>query len=327
MKRLAVLTSGGDAPGMNAAIRAAVRKALQSGCEVYGIEYGYTGLLEGQFRQMRFEDAGNIMQRGGTVLKTARSSKFPTPEGQEIAMRELEKREIEGLVVIGGDGSFRGAQLLGKKGIKICGVPGTIDNDIYGTDYTIGFDTAVNTVLDAINKIRDTASSHKRVIIIEVMGRDSGWIALASGLAGGAEIVIVPEIPHDMDFVCDKIIRGMTGGKEHSIIVVAEGAAHGFEVGERIRVGTGYDTRVTVLGHIQRGGSPSAFDRILATRLGAAAVEHLLAGESNIMVGLTGNKVTTANLDIVVTQKRGLDVDLYNLEAVMAQRMSSSGVS
>jgi 6-phosphofructokinase 1 len=272
---------------------------------------------------MRYEDVGNIMQRGGTILKTARSTQFPTPEGQEMAMRELTRREIEGLVVIGGDGSFRGAQLLGKRGIKVCGVPGTIDNDIYGTDYTIGFDTACNTVLDAINKIRDTASSHKRIVIIEVMGRDSGWIALAAGLAGGAEFVIVPEIPHDLDFVSDKIIRGMNQGKEHSIVVVAEGAAHGFEVGERLRVSTGYDTRVTVLGHIQRGGSPSAFDRILATRLGAAAVDALLEGETNAMVGLVGNQVATSSLDVVVNQKRGLDVSLYELEAIMATRLVS----
>lgn len=321
MMRIAVLTSGGDAPGMNGAIRAAVRKALHAGCEVWGVEYGYTGLLKGQMKLMEYQDVGNIIQRGGTILKTARSTQFPTPEGQEMAMTELTRRGIEGLVVIGGDGSFRGAQLLGKKGIKIVGVPGTIDNDIFGTDYTIGFDTAVNTVLDAINKIRDTASSHKRIVIIEVMGRDSGWIALASGLAGGAEFVIVPEIPYDLDFVSDKIIRGMNQGKEHSIVVVAEGAAHGFDVGEKLRVGTGYDTRVTVLGHIQRGGSPSAFDRILATRLGAAAVDVLLRGESNVMVGLQGNQVATESLDHVVTQKRGLDVSLYELEAIMATRL------
>lgn len=321
MKRVAVLTSGGDAPGMNAAIRAAVRKALHAGCEVYGVEYGYNGLITGQMKQMSYESVGNIIQRGGTILKTARSTKFPTPEGQQKAYEELTKREIEGLVVIGGDGSFRGAQLLGQKGIKIAGVPGTIDNDIAGTDYTIGFDTACNTVLDAINKIRDTASSHQRIVIIEVMGRDSGWIALTSGLAGGAEVVIVPEVPHDMDFVCDKIIRGMRGGKEHSIIVVAEGAAHGFDIGERLRVSTGYDTRVTVLGHIQRGGSPSAADRILATRLGAGAVDALMRGESNVMVGLLGNRVQTTSLDQVIGQKRGLDVSLYELEAIMASRM------
>jgi 6-phosphofructokinase 1 len=320
MKRLAVLTSGGDAPGMNAAIRAAVRKALHAGLEVWGVEYGYNGLLKGHMKPMEYQDVGNILQRGGTVLKTARSTQFPTPEGQELAMRELERRGIEGLVVIGGDGSFRGAQLLGKKGIAIAGVPGTIDNDIYGTDYTIGFDTAVNTVLDAINKIRDTASSHKRIVIIEVMGRDSGWIALSSGLAGGAEFVIVPEIPHDLDFVSDKIIRGMNQGKEHSIVVVAEGAAHGFDVGERLRISTGYDTRVTVLGHIQRGGSPTAFDRILATRLGASAVDVLLSGTSNVMVGLTGNQVSVQSLDDVIGHKRGLDVGLYELEAILASR-------
>jgi 6-phosphofructokinase 1 len=323
MKRIAVLTSGGDAPGMNAAIRAAVRKALHWGCEVFGVEYGYTGLLKGQMKLMRYEDVGNIMQRGGTILKTARSTQFPTPEGQETALLELSRRDIEGLVVIGGDGSFRGAQLLAKRGIKVCGVPGTIDNDIYGTDYTIGFDTACNTVLDAINKIRDTASSHKRIVIIEVMGRDSGWIALAAGLAGGAEFVIVPEIPYDLDFVSDKIIRGMNQGKEHSIVVVAEGAAHGFDVGEKLRVSTGYDTRVTVLGHIQRGGSPSAFDRILATRLGAAAVDALVAGESAGMVGLVGNQVAVSSLETVVNQKRGLDVSLYELEAIMATRLVS----
>jgi 6-phosphofructokinase 1 len=306
---------------MNAAIRAAVRKALHANCEVWGVEYGYNGLITGQMKQMTYESVGNIIQRGGTVLKTARSTKFPTPEGQQMAMDELAKREIEGLVVIGGDGSFRGAQLLGTKGIKIVGVPGTIDNDIAGTDYTIGFDTACNTVLDAINKIRDTASSHKRIVVIEVMGRDSGWIALTTGLAGGAEVVIVPEIPYDMDFVVDKLIRGMRGGKEHSIIVVAEGAAHGFDIGERLRVSTGYDTRVTVLGHIQRGGSPSAFDRILATKLGAAAVDVLLSGDSNVMVGVAGHAVTTTNLDHVIGQRRGLDVSLYELEAIMASRL------
>ncbi|MEB3285627.1 MAG: 6-phosphofructokinase [Candidatus Sericytochromatia bacterium] len=320
MKRLAVLTSGGDAPGMNAAIRAAVRKALHAGLEVWGVEYGYNGLIKGHMKPLEYQDVGNILQRGGTVLKTARSTQFPTPEGQEMAMRELERRGIEGLVVIGGDGSFRGAQLLGKKGIAIAGVPGTIDNDIYGTDYTIGYDTAVNTVLDAINKIRDTASSHKRIVIIEVMGRDSGWIALSSGLAGGAEFVIVPEIPHDLDFVSDKIIRGMNQGKEHSIVIVAEGAAHGFDVGERLRISTGYDTRVTVLGHIQRGGSPTAFDRILATRLGAAAVDVLLEGTSNVMVGLTGNQISVQCLDDVIGHKKGLDVSLYELEAILASR-------
>ncbi len=323
MKRLAVLTSGGDAPGMNAAIRAVVRKALHEGCEIFGINYGYNGLLQGDMRLMDYEHVGNIIQRGGTILKTARSTQFPTPEGQEAAMFELTRRGIEGLVVIGGDGSFRGAQLLGKKGIRICGVPGTIDNDIYGTDYTIGFDTACNTVLDAVNKIRDTASSHKRIVIIEVMGRDSGWIALTAGLAGGAEFVIVPEIPYDLDVVTDKIIRGMKQGKEHSIVLVAEGAAHGFDVGERLRVGTGYDTRVTVLGHIQRGGSPTAFDRVLATRLGAAAVDALLGGQSNIMVGVQGAATVACELDSVISQKRGLDVSLYELEAVMSTRLVS----
>lgn len=321
MKRIAVLTSGGDAPGMNAAIRSAVRKALHLGMEVHGVEYGYNGLIEGRFRILRHQDVGNIIQRGGTMLKTARSTKFPTPEGQALAAEELATRGIEGLVVIGGDGSFRGAQLLSRSGIKVVGVPGTIDNDMCGTDYTIGFDTAVNTVIDAINKIRDTASSHKRVVVIEVMGRDSGWIALASGLAGGAEHVLVPEIPYDLDRVADQLIRGMRAGAEHSIIVVAEGAGLGFEVGEKLRVATGFDTRVTVLGHIQRGGSPSAFDRLLATRLGAAAVDQLAKDESNVMVGLIGGKVVASPFDEVCGAKRTLDESLYELEGILAQRL------
>jgi 6-phosphofructokinase 1 len=308
---------------MNAALRASVRKALHAGCDVYGVEYGYNGLLDGQMRLMQYEDVGNIIQRGGTILKTARSTKFPTPEGQKLAGMELSRRGIEGLVVIGGDGSFRGAQLLSRQGIKVVGVPGTIDNDIYGTDYTIGFDTAVNTVLDAVNKIRDTASSHKRVVIIEVMGRDSGWIALASAMAGGAEVVIVPEFEFNVESVIDKISRGMGAGKEHSIVIVAEGAAHGFDVGERIRVGTGLDTRVTVLGHIQRGGSPTAFDRILATRLGAAAVDVLLDGQSNMMVGIRGMGVETTSLDDVINRKRELDASMYALESVLAGRLVS----
>lgn len=322
MKRIAVLTSGGDAPGMNAAIRAAVRKALHHGLEVHGIEYGYTGLLEGRFRVLRYADVGNIIQRGGTVLKTARSTKFPTPEGQALAVEELSVRGIEGLVVIGGDGSFRGAQLLSRSGIRVVGVPGTIDNDMCGTDHTIGFDTAVNTVLDAINKIRDTASSHKRVVVIEVMGRDSGWIALAAGLAGGAEQVLVPEVPYDLEQVANLLIRNMKAGAEHSIIVVAEGAGLGFEVGEKLRVATGFDTRVTVLGHIQRGGSPSAFDRLLATRLGAAAVDQLVAGVSNVMVGQVGGRVVATPFDEVCGVPRPLDPDLCELEAILAHRVS-----
>ncbi|RTH40386.1 6-phosphofructokinase, partial [Thermus scotoductus] len=281
MKRIGVFTSGGDAPGMNAAIRAVVRQAYALGLEVIGIRRGYAGMILGEMVPLGVRDVANILQRGGTVLLTARSQEFLTEEGRAKAAEKLKAAGIEGLVAIGGDGTFRGAmRLLEEHKVPVVGVPGTIDNDLYGTDYTIGFDTAVNTALEAIDRIRDTAASHERVFFIEVMGRSSGFIALDVGLAGGAEVIAVPEEPVDPKTIAEGLMESLRRGKSSSIVVVAEGAYPGGAAGllaaiqEHVRV----EARVTVLGHIQRGGSPTAKDRILASRLGAAAVEALAGG-------------------------------------------------
>ncbi|RTI08439.1 6-phosphofructokinase, partial [Thermus scotoductus] len=287
MKRIGVFTSGGDAPGMNAAIRAVVRQAYALGLEVIGIRRGYAGMILGEMVPLGVRDVANILQRGGTVLLTARSQEFLTEEGRAKAAEKLKAAGIEGLVAIGGDGTFRGAmRLLEEHKVPVVGVPGTIDNDLYGTDYTIGFDTAVNTALEAIDRIRDTAASHERVFFIEVMGRSSGFIALDVGLAGGAEVIAVPEEPVDPKTIAEGLMESLRRGKSSSIVVVAEGAYPGGAAGllaaiqEHVRV----EARVTVLGHIQRGGSPTAKDRILASRLGAAAVEALAGGTSGVMV-------------------------------------------
>ena len=278
MKRIGVLTSGGDSPGMNAAIRAVVRKAIYHGVEVFGIYHGYAGLIAGKIKKLEVGDVGDIIHRGGTILYTARCPEFKTEEGQLKGIEQLKKHGIEGLVVIGGDGSYQGAKKLTEHGFPCVGVPGTIDNDIPGTDFTIGFDTALNTVIDAIDKIRDTATSHERTYVIEVMGRDAGDIALWSGLAGGAESILIPEADYDMDDIIARLKHGHERGKKHSIIIVAEGVGSGVEFGKKIQEATGFETRVTVLGHVQRGGSPTAFVRVLASRLGARAVELLLEG-------------------------------------------------
>ncbi|MFZ5590419.1 MAG: 6-phosphofructokinase [Bacillota bacterium] len=319
MQRLGVLTSGGDSSGMNAAIRAVVRKAIYHGREVMGIMRGYNGLIEGDMQPMNLGSVADIIHRGGTILHTARSELFKTPEGRAKAYANVQRFGLQGLVVIGGDGSFRGAlQFSREYNIPVIGVPGTIDNDIYGTDYSIGFDTAVNTVVDAINKIRDTATSHERTFIIEVMGRDSGWIALTAGLAGGAETILIPEKPLSIDELCDKLMRGYKRGKLHSIIIVAEGAASGLEVGRQIKEKTGFDTKVTILGHLQRGGTPTAFDRNLASRLGAAAVDLLLAGESSKMVGMISGKVVATDLQQAVQKKQLIDLDMYTLADILS---------
>lgn len=291
MKRIGVLTSGGDAPGMNAAIRAIVRKGIYHGIELFGIKYGYLGLMEGNIHKMEIGSVGDIIQRGGTVLFSARSDEFKTEEGQQKGIEQLKKHGIEGLVVIGGDGTFKGAEALTKKGIPCIGVPATIDNDINGTDFTIGFDTALNTVIEAIDKIRDTATSHERTYIIEVMGRDAGDIALWSGLAGGAESIIIPEKEENFGHIVERLKRGQERGKKHSIIILAEGVGSGFDFGERIEEATQLETRVTVLGHLQRGGSPTASDRVLASRLGARAIELLMDGKAGRMVGIKNNRL------------------------------------
>lgn len=313
MKKIGVLTSGGDSPGMNAAVRAVVRKAIFHDMEVYGVYNGYQGLMEGNIQKMELGSVGDIIQRGGTVLYSARSEEFKTEQGQQKAIDQLNKFGIEGLIVIGGDGSFRGAEKLTKKGYPCIGVPGTIDNDIPGTDYTIGFDTALNTIIDAIDKIRDTATSHERTYVVEVMGRNAGDLALWAGLADGAESILIPEKPDDFTAVVDKLKRGQERGKKHSIIILAEGVGSGIDYGNRIQEATNMDTRVTVLGHIQRGGSPSGFDRVLASRLGAKAVDLLIDGKAGRMVGMQDNKLVDHDIIEILTHPHKIDMDMYKL--------------
>ncbi|SDW96539.1 6-phosphofructokinase [Marininema mesophilum] len=318
MERIAVLTSGGDSPGMNAAIRAVVRKGHHHGLDVIGVQRGYTGLIQGDFITMELGSVGDIIHRGGTILRSARCEEFRTPEGREKAVSNLQQHGIGGIVVIGGDGSFRGAQHLTALGYPTIGVPGTIDNDIPGTDFTIGFDTAVNTVIQNIDRIRDTASSHERTYIVEVMGRDAGDIALWAGLADGAESILVPEAPYELDDIVERLARGDRRDKKHSIIVVAEGAGNAFEIGKKIKEKTGEETRVTVLGHIQRGGSPSAFDRVLASQMGANAVDLLLAGEHDKMVAIRNNEITAINFDTAFSMKHQPDMSMYDLASILA---------
>jgi 6-phosphofructokinase 1 len=313
MKKIGILTSGGDAPGMNAAIRAVVRKAIYHGVEVYGIRSGFQGLMEGAIEKMELGSVGDIIHRGGTILQSARSEEFKTEEGQEKGIKQLKKFGIDGLIIIGGDGSFRGAQKLTEKGYPCIGVPGTIDNDIYGSDFTIGFDTALNTIIEAIDKIRDTATSHERTYIIEVMGRDAGDLALWAGLADGAESIIIPEKPDEFHEVTERVIRGQERGKKHSIIVVAEGVGSGFDFGKKIEEETNLETRVSVLGYIQRGGSPTASDRVLASRLGAYAVDLLLKGTSGKMVGIYHNQLVNHDFSTILSKQHHIDEGMYQL--------------
>ncbi|HID95568.1 MAG TPA: 6-phosphofructokinase [Candidatus Latescibacteria bacterium] len=316
MERIGVLTSGGDCPGMNAAIRAVVRSGIYHGLSVYGISRGFEGLIHDEVIEMDLGSVGGIMNRGGTILMTARSEEFKTESGMKKAVDVLKKHGIEGLVVIGGDGSFRGAHELSKNwGIATIGVPATIDNDIAGTDYAIGFDTAVNTALEAIDRIRDTASSHRRLFVVEVMGRFSGFLALQTGLAGGAEEVLIPETETDIEDMCSKIVKGYNRGKRSSIIIVAEGdeAGGAFTVAQQIKDKIGFEVRVSVLGHQQRGGSPTALDRVLACRLGAAAVEQLVRGNTDKMLGVIANRVEVSNLDYAWKFKKEIDMSLLTL--------------
>lgn len=298
---------------MNAAVRAVVRKAIYHNIEVYGVYGGYSGLMSGNIKKLDLGSVGDIIHRGGTVLHSARSEEFKTKEGQQKGIEQMNKHGIEGLVVIGGDGSYRGAKALTEQGFPCVGVPGTIDNDIPGTQYTIGFDTALNTVIDAIDKIRDTATSHERTFIIEVMGRDAGDIALCAGLAGGAETILIPEAGYSMDEIAERLKKGHERGKKHSIIVVAEGVCSGVEFAKQIKDTTNFDTRVSVLGHMQRGGSPTAFDRVLASRLGAHAVELLLEGKGGRAVGIQNNKLVDHDIIEILDREHTLDLDLYKL--------------
>lgn len=313
MKRLGVLTSGGDAPGMNAAIRAVVRKSIYHGIEPYGIYQGFSGLINGNIKKLELGSVGDIIQRGGTMLRSARCEEFKTREGQLKGVEQLKKHNIDGLVVIGGDGSYRGAKALTEHGFPCVGVPATIDNDIAGTQFTIGFDTALNTVLDAIDKIRDTASSHERTFIIEVMGRGAGDIALWSGMAGGAETIVVPEENFDMDDICDRLKKGQTRGKKHTIIVVAEGVMSGTEFAEKLEKAVNIETRVSVLGHIQRGGTPTGFDRVLASRLGARAVELLMDGIGGRAVGIQQDKMVDNDILKVLEEPHAFQKEIFDL--------------
>lgn len=318
MKTIAILTSGGDAPGMNAAIRAVVRMGLDKGLKVMGIQRGYSGLINGEIFEMNRSSVSDIIQKGGTILRTARCDEFKTEKGREKAAKVLKVFGIDGLVVIGGDGTFTGAKLLSKLGVATVGIPGTIDNDLTYTDYTLGFDTALNTVLDAINKLRDTSSSHERVSIVEVMGRNCGDIALYAGIAGGAESVIVPEKGYELNDLCRMILEGKLRGKMHNLIILAEGIGGANNLAEKVQEITGIETRATILGHIQRGGSPSAFDGILASRMGAKAVEVLLEGKSARVIGIRGGQITDDDIDEALAMPRRFDDKLYEIAKALS---------
>jgi 6-phosphofructokinase 1 len=321
ISRIGVLTSGGDSPGMNACIRAVVRTALYHGIHVVGIIRGYAGLIDGEMKEMGISSVSNIIQHGGTIIKTARSEEFKTPEGRSQAYANIQKWEIDALITIGGDGTYRGASDLSREyNIPVVGAPGTIDNDIYGTDFTIGYDTAVNTALDAVDRIRDTAASHDRIFFVEVMGRNSGFIALDVGLAGGAEIILIPETSTDVDEISDVLVKGRKRGKNSSIVIVAEGdeAGNSYKIAEKVKEKTGLDYRVTVLGHIQRGGSPTARDRILASKLGSVAVESIKNGTSGVMMGEINGKVVPTELESIWSNKKSVDMNLCHLAEILS---------
>ena len=314
MKKIAILTSGGDAPGMNACIRACVRSAINSGLEVYGVERGYFGLVNNNIFPMNTHSVCDIVQKGGTILKTARCLEFKFPETRKKAADNLKALGIEGLVVIGGDGSFTGARLLSdENGINVVGIPGTIDNDLAYTDYTLGFDTAVNTVLWAINNLRDTMTSHDRVSLVKVMGRRCGDIAKYAGICGGAEYILVPEIPYDIKAIAEDIKKSKERGKTSNIIVLAEGAGNETEIKTLVSVLSGADVKVTTLGHIQRGGSPTMADRMLAARFGTRATELLLQGKTNRVIGIKNNKIVDLDIAEALSETKQIDKHLYDM--------------
>lgn len=324
MKRIAVFTSGGDAPGMNACIRAVVRGGLHHGVEIFGILRGYNGMIKGDIIPLNSQSVSNIIQRGGTILKSARSREFMTPEGRKKGYQQLKSHGIEGLVAIGGNGTFTGAEIFfNEYQIPTVGAPGTIDNDLFGTDYTIGYDTAVNTALDAIDKIRDTADSHDRIFFIEVMGRDSGYIAVQSGISGGAESILIPEEEQTVDDIVATLKAGFAKKKSSSIVVVAEGdeEGHAANIAEKIKntIDVPVDIRVTNLGHIQRGGSPSAFDRILASRLGLGALEGLLSGHKNEMAGIVNDQLVYTAFHDTITKKKEINPDLLRISGILSK--------
>lgn len=322
IKRIGVFTSGGDAPGMNAAIRAVVRAALYADLEVFGIKRGYDGLIKGDLTPMGSRSVSNIIHRGGTILKSARSQEFRTKEGRQKAYETIQKYGIDALVAIGGDGTFTGASIFYEEyGIPTVGIPGTIDNDLAGTDFTIGYDTATNTAVDAIDKIRDTASSHNRLFFIEVMGRDSGFIAVRSALASGAEAILIPEKDMTVDELVDKLEIGAMNNKTSSIVVVAEGGSYGgaMEIAQRVKERfTQYETKVTIIGHIQRGGTPTVFDRVLAGRLGVAAVKGLLDGKHDTMVGLIHDQISYTPIAEALKMDRMINEDIWETAKILS---------
>lgn len=322
IKRIAVFTSGGDAPGMNAAVRAVVRTAAFNDLHVYGIARGYEGMIDGDLKRLEVRDVGNIMHRGGTVLKTARSKRFMTPEGRKQAYESLLAFDIDACVAIGGNGTFTGAEVFTTEyDIPIIGVPGTIDNDLYGTDATIGFDTAINTAIQAVDKIRDTADSHNRLFFVEVMGRNSGFIALNTGIGSGAGCILIPEVDSNIEDLVDILRKGARRKKLFSVVIVAEGNKYGgaAEIAQQVQEAFDhYDTKVAIIGHLQRGGSPSALDRVLASRLGFGAVEAILAGKSKCMVGIINNKVKYTPFQDAITKNKHPNKDLVRMAEILA---------
>lgn len=323
IRRVAILTSGGDAPGMNACIRAVTRSGLYHGLQIIGIMRGYEGLIDGEFTELSARSVSNIIHRGGTMLKSARSMRFKTEEGMKSAYRNLKAERIDGLIAIGGDGTFKGAlEFYNRFKFPVIGIPGTIDNDLYGTDFTIGYDTAINTVVDAIDKIRDTASSHDRLFFIEVMGRDAGFIALRAGIAGGAEAILVPEFTTDMDKLIENLEDGWRRKKSSSIVIVAEGdeAGGAFEIANKVnsQLADKYDIRVTILGHIQRGGNPTCMDRVLASRLGVSAVEALLNNQSAIMVGQVNKRIVFTPLEHAIKHQVEMNAEMMHIAEILS---------
>ena len=323
INKLAVMTSGGDSPGMNAAIRSVVRTCAYYKIECIGIYRGYQGMIEGDFTVLTARNVNNIINKGGTILKSARSDKFRTSEGRKKAHENLIKQNIDGLVIIGGDGSFTGAVIFNKEyNFPVIGIPGTIDNDIFGTSHTLGYDTALNTAVEAIDKIRDTASSHNRLFFVEVMGRDAGFIALNAGVGAGAEEILIPEENLGLDRLLESLVKSRKSGKSSSIVVVAEGDKSGknvFELAEYVEENMPeYDVRVSVLGHMQRGGSPSCFDRVLASRLGVKAVEMIIENKTNLMIGLRNNTVITTDLEEAITGGHEINKELLRVSDIMS---------
>lgn len=320
IRRIGVLTSGGDSPGMNPCVRAVVRQAAARGVECYGIYEGYAGMIRGEMELLRPRDVSGIIQLGGTVLRTARSMEFKTVKGRREAIRQLNERGIDGVIVIGGDGSLTGAQKLVEQGIKVVGLPGSIDNDIFGTSMSIGVDTALNTIIRALDSLRDTASSHQRAFLVETMGRSSGYLAVTSGIIGGAELAIIPEFDVTVEEVIKEVDDAYLRGKHHCIIVMAEGAnIKASELKKRLdESDVGFKTRITILGHVQRGGSPTAFDRLLATRMGVRAVDALLEGETGVMIGLQKDNLVSVPLEEVVTQIRAIKPEYFEMARILA---------